>query len=514
MYLQHSDYKLEIEEVFGNENSFDPSAGVSVSRKFQVRQTMQDGVPFEPIPYALANLTFYDYIMRFEPFYVDLPFKQIRFVEDKDKLGEVFDAEVIYALDYQKNTDDDEQEFTLPTFSMMGGKKKQLWPANVHNAISRHVKADEDALKEIQEDYKEEYEQAQKDYVAAKEQAQKDYKKAKTQAQNAYEAVKKMAQNAYEAAFNAAQNAYEAALNAAQNAYEAAQNAAPEDYEEAQNAYEAAKKSATNIYVSALNAATNAYEVTLNAAPMNATEEALQRILEDYVAAKEQAQKDYKADLQKAYEDYEEALSEAKEDYEEAKKAYENMIKDAQENATEKAIKYKMLGWDGKQFNGTEIETGDLKFMVPAWYPASAMTLAFMTWLNQFVGTVNNESFYGLQPGECKYLGPEQSWTTRTVQTDDKDHPVRTIRVIELQHQFQVQLEQKDLPVGDIIVPVIPGWAYVDVHYEETLVDIGDGKKVPMKAPKQVDIVKVYNEKNFWDLFDEEIVENLTEALL
>jgi hypothetical protein len=127
---QNDTFKLEVEEVFGNETSLSLDSSVSINRKFQVRQVERDGVDFEPIPYALANLCFYDFVQRFEPFYMDLPFKQIRLVEDAEKIGEIFDAEVVYSLEFVKY-EDEEQEFTLPTFSMTGGKKKQLLPANV-----------------------------------------------------------------------------------------------------------------------------------------------------------------------------------------------------------------------------------------------------------------------------------------------------------------------------------------------------------------------------------------------
>ena len=316
MYWENDNFRLEIDEVVGNENSLDIGAGVSVTRRFQVRQAERSGVPFEPIPYALANLIFYDYVMKHERFYVDLPFKQIRFIEDKEKIGEIFDAEVVYSFDYQKN-EDGQKEFTLPTFSLMGGKKKQLLPANVSNAVTRYA------------------------------------------------------------------------------------------------------------------------------------------------------------------------------------------------NSGRTKVEYKMIGWDGKNFNGTEIECGECKFMIPAWYPASAIKFEFMNRLMQYIGTVNSEDFYGCEPGECKYLGPEQSWVTRTIETNNPYEPVAMIRVIELQHHFQVQINQEDVEIGDIVVDKIPGWAYVDVHYEESLVDIGDDKKIPLAIPKQVDIVKVYEETDFWGLFDGTILDGL-----
>ena len=172
-------------------------------------------------------------------------------------------------------------------------------------------------------------------------------------------------------------------------------------------------------------------------------------------------------------------------------------------------VEYKMLGWDGKQFNGAEIESGDMKFMVPAWYPATAMKFLFIERLKQFVGSVNEFPFYGMEPGECKYLGPEQSWVTRVIETGNPHQPQRMLRVMELQHHFQVQLNQYDVPIGDITIPFMPGWAHVDVHYEESLVDVGDGKKVPLATPKQVDIVKVHKEKDLWVLFDGRILEGL-----
>ena len=315
MHWENDIFKLEIEEVVGNENELNLESGVSVRRKFQIRQVERNGY-FEPIPYHMANLVFYDYVMRFERVYHDLPFKQIRFVESPDKVGEIFDAEVFYSWEYQKNTEG-EQEFTLPTFSVMGGKKKQMRPANVPNAVKRYVK----------------------------------------------------------------------------------------------------------------NGGT--------------------------------------------------------------------------------VVDYKMLGWDGKNFNGAEIESPDLNFMVPAWYPASAMQFLFMERLMQFVGTVNSIPFYGLPSGDCKYLGPEQSWVTRTVETGNPDQPVTMIRVVELQHHFQVQLTQTNVQIGDITIPEISGWAYTDVHYEESLVDIGDGKKIPLAVPKQVDIVKVNQEMDFWVLFDGRILAGL-----
>jgi hypothetical protein len=319
MHWENSDFRLEIDDVVGNETSLDLGTSLSVTRRFQIRQMPKGNGRFEPIPYHLANLVFHEYVMLHEANYHDLPFKQIRFIEDKEKIGEIFDAEVVYAWDYQKSAEA-EQEYTLPTFSLMGGKKKQLLPAKVSNAVTRHVK----------------------------------------------------------------------------------DGGTPVDY--------------------------------------------------------------------------------------------------------------KMLGWDGKKFNGTEIETSDAKFMVPAWYPASAMKFEFMERLMQFIGTVNSEPFYGLKRGECKYLGPEQSWVTRTIETGNPDQPVTMIRVIELQHHFQPQRSQYNVEIGDIVIPEIPGWAYVDVHYEESLVDIGDGKKIPLAIPQQVDIVKVYEEMNFWELFNGMILEGLWEG--
>ena len=317
MEWSNPDFKIDIEEVVGNESDLELGSSVSVTRRFQIRQVEHAGTS-GPIPFALANLVFYDYIMQFEPFYVDLPFRYIRFVEDKDKIGEIFDAEVVYSLEYPKYIDEDaEREFTLPTFSVMGGKKKQFRPADVPNAVERYVRDGETP------------------------------------------------------------------------------------------------------------------------------------------------------------------------------------------------VEYKMLGWDGKQFNGAEVECADLKFMIPAWYPATAMKFLFFKRLKQYIGSVNSEEFYGMEPGECKYLGPEQSWTTRTIETGNPDRPSAIIRVMELQHHFQVQLNEYDVMIDEISIPFIPGWAYADFKYEDSLVDIGEKKKVPLAVLKQVDIVKVSNERDHWELFDGRILEGL-----
>ena len=330
-HWENADFKLEIEEVVGNENSLELDANVSTTRRFQVRQVPRDDDDsMEPIPYDLANLIFYDYVMRFEAFYMDLPFKQIRFVEDKEKIGEIFDAEVVYSFDYQ-TSEENGQEFTMPTFSMKGGKKKQLLPAkSTAHRLKRYVREDDE----------------------------------------------------------------------------------------------------------------------------------------------------------------------------------------------EEAVEYKMVGWDGKKFNGVEIEVPEPNFMVPAWYPVNTppehpdypgIDFQFIRGLMKFVGTINSEPFYGLKPGEVKYLGPEQSWVTRTVETNNPVQPVMMLRFLELQHQFQVQLSLKELEIGEIKIPEVAGWDHVDVHYEESMVDIGSGKYVPLAVPQQVDVVPVYEERDFWDLLDGKKIKEMGE---
>ena len=323
MHWENADYKLEIDEVFGNENTLDLDSSVSILRKFLVRQVELKNVSFEPIPYTLARQIFYDHVMQFERVYDDLPFKQIRFTEHPDGAGEIFNAEVTYSWDIQKNTDDQQQEFTLPTFSLMGGKKKQLLPVITYDKKGKAI----------------------------------------------------------------------------------------------------------------------------------------------------------------------------------------NEVKRYTKSDSVKPIDYKMLGWDGKQFNGVEIEDPDLKFMVPAWYPAHKVDTPFIKRLMEFVGSVNINPFYGLKPNECKYLGPEQSWVTRVVETGDKQNPVQMIRMLELQHHFHAQLTQYDVEIGDIKIPEIPGWDQVDIHYEESLVDIGDGNKVPLATAQQVDVVPVKKLKDLWDLFNGKILE-------
>ena len=355
-HWENADFKLEIEEVVGNESSFDTDSNMSVTRRFQVRQVEREGRPWVPIPYELANLSFYNYVVQYEPVYMDLPFKQIHLVEDKEKIGEIFDAEVAYSFDYQTIED---QDFTMPTFSLTGGKKKQLLPAtSTKHRLKRYVKVDLERVETLIDEAIAELELEGK--IPEKER----------------EEIRKM------------------------------------------------------------------------------------------VIAIE-AEKD--------------------------------------------TVDYKMIGWDGKKFNGVEIEAPEPKFMVPAWYPVTlppdhpdhpGINLQFIRGLMKFVGTINSEPFYGLKPGEVKYMGPEQSWVMRTVETDNPEQPVMMLRFLELQHQFHVQLSQKNLEIGDIVIPEVAGWDHVDVHYEESVVDIGNGRYAPLAVPKQADVVPIYEEIDFWDLFD------------
>ena len=320
--VQQANYKLDIAEVVGNEHTLNLGGNVSTVRKFLIRQVPAAGQDdFLPIPFSFAKQIFVQHIKNNANTYDGLPYREIRFFEEKDKIGELFDAEVTYSWDYRKAIED-MNDLPLPTFSMTGGKRKQVW-----------------------------------------------------------------------------------------------------------------------------------------------------RKLE--------------------------------------------WRKSSHARPGKQAVEYYSIGWDGKKFNGVEVASPILKFTLPGWYPESLFKQShnaseetgswFMTTLSDYVGRINSEPFYGFSPGEVLYLGPEQSWVTRIVETGELEKPIKIERYIELQHQFHVQKTLRNVYIGnDITIPIVRGWDHVDVHYEHKIIVFSDGHRYWTAVPMQADVLQVNDEANFYGLWGRE----------
>lgn len=159
-----------------------------------------------------------------------------------------------------------------------------------------------------------------------------------------------------------------------------------------------------------------------------------------------------------------------------------------QEGAEE--VDYKMIGWNGEEFTGCEVDASDLTFMVPQLIPARQVNFALIRRLDSMIGTINTSTFYGLSAGQVMYLGPEQSYKTLSVGKDVEGNE-QYQRFVELQHHFKCQPNLYGVRIGDCPPVDIPGWDYVDVHYRKELHDIGDGKLTELAVPVQVDVWRV-----------------------
>ena len=172
-------------------------------------------------------------------------------------------------------------------------------------------------------------------------------------------------------------------------------------------------------------------------------------------------------------------------------------------------INYPMIGWDGEQFNGTEIDAPELGFSVPQWIPAENVNFALIRKFALLVGAVNSHPFYGLAPGEVMYLGPDHSWTTKNVESTSIDgegneiSEMQTVRYAEFQHHFKCQPNLQNIVIGDMLIDgIIRGFDYVDIHYQDVPFDAGDGKTTYIAVPRQVDVVPVTQVADLWDIFN------------
>lgn len=154
------------------------------------------------------------------------------------------------------------------------------------------------------------------------------------------------------------------------------------------------------------------------------------------------------------------------------------------------AVEYALIGWDGQEFTGCEVEAPNLEFMVPQLVQATAVNFQFVIKLASLVGSVNEDSFYGLDKGECLYLGPEESTKTLSVGKDLEGNEQYEL-FVELQHHFKCQPNLYQVTIGGCEPVDIPGWDYVDIHYRKELRDVGDGELVEVAVPEQVDVWQV-----------------------
>lgn len=161
------------------------------------------------------------------------------------------------------------------------------------------------------------------------------------------------------------------------------------------------------------------------------------------------------------------------------------------------AVDYQFIGWDpgAGEFKGTTVEAPDLTFMVPSLIKTRLVNFDFVTKLTWSVGSVNEEKFYGLEKGECLYLGLEQSYKVLQTGKDEDGNPIYE-RYVELQHHFRCAPNLKDVKIGGVgPFELIRGWDYIDVHYKKEFrdvsVNLGPVHQVEIAVPEQVDIWQV-----------------------
>lgn len=136
------------------------------------------------------------------------------------------------------------------------------------------------------------------------------------------------------------------------------------------------------------------------------------------------------------------------------------------------------IGWNGKEFVGTDIIVPEYRFSETHVLAAATVTDTYKGTLFELTGTVNNASFKGLSAGEGLFLGA--SGTKR----GDGDW--------EITFSFAATPNATNLSIGDITVTSKDGWDYLDVLYQKVV----DGDEL-VAQPYAAYVHRVYRRTDF-----------------
>lgn len=150
---------------------------------------------------------------------------------------------------------------------------------------------------------------------------------------------------------------------------------------------------------------------------------------------------------------------------------------------TGSAADYKRsIGVDGDKVEGCEITVPQYKLTVTFYVPNSSVTTSYIGVLYALTGTVCNGTFYGMDEGECLFLGAKGSRRGRGDW--------------ELTFEFAGSPNATGLNIGGITGVAKKGWQYLTVRFQKS--PSGSGvNAVIVQTALSVQINTVYNETDF-----------------
>lgn len=131
-----------------------------------------------------------------------------------------------------------------------------------------------------------------------------------------------------------------------------------------------------------------------------------------------------------------------------------------------------LIGYNGEDVAGTDIIIPSGKFTVEFRHPLGVVTTAYMKYVFDLVGTVNDTQFFSFPPGEVLFLGCSGSDGSEAEAT--------------LSYSFAHEKNDEALQIGGFTVDKF-GWEYAWIRFKK---EVGDG--APLQIPEAVIIERVY----------------------
>lgn len=129
-----------------------------------------------------------------------------------------------------------------------------------------------------------------------------------------------------------------------------------------------------------------------------------------------------------------------------------------------------LIGVDGDNVNGTDIEVEDSKINVMFRHPQGVLTRAYVRAVGRLVGFPNSDSFLGYDPGEVKYLGGQFT------ETDTE---------ATAQYSFAISYNRTNFSVGGITITEKKGWDVISPVYKD---DVDGGN--PVRRLAYIEIIR------------------------
>lgn len=150
------------------------------------------------------------------------------------------------------------------------------------------------------------------------------------------------------------------------------------------------------------------------------------------------------------------------------------------------------IGFNDGEFAGVDVKRPNLVFQRDIWILEASLTWAIVAALADFTGSVNDDSFYGFDPGTVLFAGVSQG------QRAQLRLGGTTIRYWNITLSFEVAPNEPITFAGETIMK--NGWDYYWVFSVKTVLS-SDAGKIVYRTPVQANIEQVYPYRMFKEFF-------------